>query len=233
MADYAYANPPYSNALSHRLWRQGANVRDHIDHHRAVCGDRFCERRGKLARLLHPDAHCAHVLGDLGEVHVRVGPQLARLLGLRAAIGAVEAALALIAAAVVVYDRHTVQLPAHRGLDLADVVPEAGIAGEHHDGPLRTRRLGADAGAERKAEMAGGTEVALAGGAQIIHTAHPYAGVAGVDDDDRVVRHVFCKVAAHPRRMDRHLVRIQERVVLRVPLPANALRLIDPRLAPR
>src|SRR6266567_8735606 len=150
MADYAYANPPYSNALSHRLWRQGANVRDHIDHHRAVCGDRFCQGRGKLARLLHTDAHRAHVLGDLGEVHVRVGPQLARLLGLRAAIGAVEAALTLIAAAVVIDDRHAVELPAHRGLDLADVVPKTRIAGEHHDRPLRAGRLRADAGAERK-----------------------------------------------------------------------------------
>ncbi len=89
-------------------------------------------------------------------------PQLARLLGLLAAIGTVEAALALVAAGVVVDHGHRVDLPAHRRLDLGDVVPEAGVAGERHHRPLRAGALGAEAGRERPAEMAGAADVALA-----------------------------------------------------------------------
>jgi hypothetical protein len=48
--------------------------------------------------------------------------------------------------------------------------------------------------------------------------------VAGVDDHDRVVRHVLGEIAAHARRMDRHLIRGEQRVVFRVPLLADALR---------
>ena len=49
--------------------------------------------RGDIGRPFNPDAERAHILGELGEVHRIVGPQLTRLRGLLAAIGAVEAAL--------------------------------------------------------------------------------------------------------------------------------------------
>ena len=49
---------------------------------------------GKRLRILDADAERAHLLGDAGEVGLAEGPQFARLLGLGAAIDAVEAALA-------------------------------------------------------------------------------------------------------------------------------------------
>ena len=60
---------------------------------RAVGGERLRQRRRQALRILDADAERAHLLGDAGEVDLAEGPQLARLLGLGAAIDAVEAAL--------------------------------------------------------------------------------------------------------------------------------------------
>src|SRR5439155_5039935 len=99
-------------------------------------------RRRELARFLDADAERSDLLGNAREVDRPVGPELARLLGLLPAVDAVEAALGLIAARVVVHDGDRVDLPAHRGLDLADVVPETRVAGKHDDGPLRCPAFG-------------------------------------------------------------------------------------------
>src|SRR5262249_23107562 len=124
-------------ALYHRQWRQRVDVGEDVDHHRPVRLERLRERARDLARLLDADAYRAHVLGKAREVHLVEGPQRAAALGLLAAIDAVEAALRLVAAAVVVHDRDRIDLPAHGGLDLGDVIPEASVARERNDRPLR------------------------------------------------------------------------------------------------
>src|SRR5512137_1909624 len=88
-------------ASAHRQRRERIDIRHHIDDCRPTCLDRALERRSNLARPLDPYAERPHVLSQAGKVRVVVGPQLARLLGLLAPIGTVEAALRLIAAAVV------------------------------------------------------------------------------------------------------------------------------------
>src|SRR5262245_34036428 len=98
--------------------------------------------------LLDPYAERAHVLGDAREADLAEGPHLQCLFRLLAAIDAVEAALRLVAARVVVDYRHRVDAPARRGLDLGDVIPEPGVAGERHHWPLRAGALGAEPGRE-------------------------------------------------------------------------------------
>src|SRR5207302_1665931 len=122
----------------------------------------------------------ADLLGDPREIDGTERPQFARLFGLLAAVGAVEATLRLVAAAVVVHHRHRIDVPADRGLDLGDVIPEAGIAGEDHDRPLRCRAFGAEPGRECPAEVPAAAYVALALVLEIEHAAHPHAGVAGI-----------------------------------------------------
>src|SRR6185503_5057516 len=136
------------------------------------------------------DAERAHLFGDAGEVGLAECPELARLFGLRTAVDAIEATLRLVTTAVVVDHRHGVDLPAHRGLDVADVIPEARIARERHHRTIRRAALGAEPRRERPSEMAGAAHVALRRGAQIVHAAHPHAGVAGVDHDDGVIRNM-------------------------------------------
>src|SRR5262249_20808067 len=149
-----------------------------------------------LTRLFDPDAHRAHILGEPREVHLVEGPQRTATLGLLTAIDTIEAALRLVAAAVVVDNRDRIDLPAHGSLDLGDVIPEAGVARERHHWPFRHRAFGAEAGRERPAEMAGTAHVALARAREIVHPAHPHAGVSGVDHHDGVVGHVPAELAA-------------------------------------
>src|SRR5262249_61689911 len=99
--------------------------------------------------------------GDAGEFPFGLGPKFGGLLGLLAAVDAVEAALRLVAARIVVDHGDRVDTPAHRRLQLADVVPEAGIASEHDDRPLGRAALGAEPGRERPAQVAGAAQVAL------------------------------------------------------------------------
>src|SRR6185436_10133396 len=122
--------------------------------------ERLRQRGGKRVRALHAKPERSDVLGDACEVYFAIGPQLARLLGLLAAIGAVEAALGLITAAVVVDDRDAVDTPAYRRLDFADVIPESGVAGEYDHRPLRARAFRAHAGGKCPAQMAGAPHVA-------------------------------------------------------------------------
>src|SRR2546428_11823697 len=70
--------------------RQRLEIRHHIEHDRPIRLDRAVERGGKLARSLDADAQGADLLGDAREVDFFKGPQLARLLGLLAAVSAVE-----------------------------------------------------------------------------------------------------------------------------------------------
>ena len=182
-------------------------------------------RRNAAREILRPldaDAHGAHVLGDLGEIDLGEGPELARLLGRVAAIGAVEAALRLVAAVIVVDHRHRVDLPPHRGLDLADMVPEAAIAGEDDNRPVGRAALGAEPRREGPAEMAGAADIALGGLAQIVEPAHPHAGVSGIDHGDAVLRHETRELAADALGPDRPGVRLQERPVFLVPFGARA-----------
>src|SRR5690606_21498881 len=115
-----------------RGWRDRFDVGDHVHYSGLAAFQGRLEGGREVARALHAHAEGAHVLGKAREVHHAVRPQLARLGGLLAAIGAVEAALGLVAAGIVVHDRDARDLPAHRGLQVADVVPEAGVAGEDH-----------------------------------------------------------------------------------------------------
>src|SRR6185437_16327314 len=121
-------------ALAYRGRRQRIDVGRNVDDDRTACRQRPLECRRNIRRFFDADAERAHVLGQLSEVHLVVGPQLTRLLGWRTAIGAVETAFRLIAAAVIVDDRHRIYFPAHRRLDFRDVVPETGVAGENHNG---------------------------------------------------------------------------------------------------
>jgi hypothetical protein len=69
-----------------------------------------------LGSLAGPRRGCrgADVVSHAGEVELGVGPQLARLLRLLAAVGAVEAAASTGCRRVVVDDRHRVEAPARR-----------------------------------------------------------------------------------------------------------------------
>src|SRR5262249_31388686 len=155
-----------------------------------------------------------------------------RPLGLLAAIDAVEAALGLVAAGVVVDHRDAVDAPAHRGLHFADVVPEAGVTSEHHDRTLRGAALGAEAGRERPAQMPGAAHVALLRRAQIVHAAHPHAGMAGVGHHDGVVGHVLAQFGADALGPDRHRVGGEERRIFLAPFLADSARPLGPGLAP-
>src|SRR6478735_7869318 len=124
---------------AHRQWRERLDVGDHIDDNGAVSLKRAFERTGELARLVDADAYGTHVFGEAGKVYSVEGPQPAAFSGLLAAIGAVEAALRLVSSGVVVDHRHRVDVPPYRGLKLADVIPEAGIASERHHRAIRCR----------------------------------------------------------------------------------------------
>src|SRR5579862_955384 len=157
-----YAGAPCGlRYLAHRKRRKRIDVGHHVDDRRPPGRKRAFECSRELAWLLDPDAERPHVLRQPRKVGLVVGPQLARLLGLLAPIGAVEAAFRLIAAAVVVDDRDGVNLPAYRRLDLGHVVPEPRIAGERHDRPPRRRAFGAEPGWKCPAEVAGAAQIAL------------------------------------------------------------------------
>src|SRR6185437_15967694 len=145
---------------AHRRRRERLEVGCDIDDGRTLGRDRFGESRTDIARLLHANAERADILRDLGEVRRLVRPQFARAVVGLAAIDAVEAALGLVAAAVVVDQRHGWNVPAHLRFQFADVIPEARVAGEYDDRPVGTRRLRADASAKRPAEVAGAADVA-------------------------------------------------------------------------
>src|SRR5215470_924478 len=200
-----------SRALAHGQRRECVDIRHHVNHGGSIGSQRLSECRRESARVLDPDAERAHVLGNTGEVHLVEGPQSAAALGLGAAIDAVEAALALVAAAIVVNDRDGVDVPAYRGLDLADVIPESGIACECYHRPLRARAFGAEPSREGPAQVAGAAHIALARARQIVHAAHPHASMTGVDHHDRIIGHMLRELAAQPLRTDWHRVGGEQR----------------------
>src|ERR1041385_5517432 len=88
--------------LSDRGRRQHLDIGRDVEDNRPIQGQGFAEGRREVGRLLDPDSDRADILGDPGEIDLGVRPQLARLVGWIAAIDAVESALGLVAAAVVV-----------------------------------------------------------------------------------------------------------------------------------
>src|SRR5436190_4141008 len=158
-----YAAPQHASIGSaHRKRSERIDVGDHVDDDRALRRERLRERRSDVAGLLDANPQRAHLLGDAREIHLAEGPQLLGLLGLRAAIDAVETALGLIAARIVVDHRDRIDAPARRRLDLRNVVPKPGIAGEGDHRPLGATAFCAETGGKGPAEMAGATDVALA-----------------------------------------------------------------------
>src|SRR4029077_15608343 len=120
---------PGMTTSAYRQRRQRVDVGHDIDDHRAVGLKSLLDGGTEVAGLLDPDPDRAHVFGDAGEIDLAEGPHLPRLLGLGAAIDAVEPALRLVAAGVVVDHGHGVDAPARRGFNFGDVVPEPGVAG--------------------------------------------------------------------------------------------------------
>src|SRR6516225_8565812 len=87
-----------SVSSTHRQRRQRVDVGDHVYDGWAVCRERPLDGRTDVGRLLDANSNRAHVLGDAREVDLAEGPHFPRLLGLRPAIDAIEAALGLVAA---------------------------------------------------------------------------------------------------------------------------------------
>src|SRR5207245_10658586 len=102
---------------------EGLDVGSDVDDGRAVRREGALERGCEVGGPFHADAEGADLLGDAAEVDHPVGPHLARLLRLPAAVGAVETRLGLIDAAVVVNHNHGVDAPAGRSLQIAHLVP--------------------------------------------------------------------------------------------------------------
>src|SRR5262249_46815621 len=177
------------------------------------------------------DAERAHVLSDAGKINLAEGPQFARLLGLLAAIDAIEAALRLIAAGIVVDHRHGVDVPACRRLDFCDVIPEASIARESHDRPFGTSAFGAETGRKSPTQMPGTANIALPRRSEIEHPAHPHPGMAGIDDDDRIIGNMPGELAAKSLRPHRHCIRGERGLIFVAPLSADRLRFADPVFA--
>src|SRR5262245_3423662 len=213
---------PFKNPrLIHCGRRYRLNVGHHVHNDRTIGLERALERLSDLCGLFNSDPERTNVLGDAGEVDHSVGPQLACLLRLLTSIGAVEAALGLISAGVVIDDGHRVDLPADRGLDFADVIPEASISGEDDDGPVGASALRAETRGKSPAEVSGAAYVALARHAQVVESTHPHPRVAGVYDDDGIIRQVLGELAAHAFGPYRNGVGLHHRLVFRIPLLAD------------
>src|SRR5262249_51840514 len=173
----------------------GGGRRVHND--RTIGLERALDRRSDLCGLFHSDPERTNVLGDAREVDHPVGPQLACLLGLLTSIGAVEAALGLVSAGVVIDDDHRVDLPADSGFDFADVIPEASVSREDDDRPVGASALRAEARWKSPAEVSGASYVVLGRRAQVVESAHPHPRVASVHDDDGIIRQVPGELAAY------------------------------------
>ena len=79
---------------------QSFDIGGNIDHYRTIGGKRLVERRGDILCLLDADSERAHVLRDLGEVCLVVGPEFTRAIVFRlVGVNTVETALGLVAAA--------------------------------------------------------------------------------------------------------------------------------------
>src|SRR5262245_1816376 len=174
---------PFENPrLIHCGRRHRLDVGRHVHNDRTIGLERALDRRSDLCGLFYSDPERTNVLGDAREVDHPVGPQLACLLGLLTSIGAVEAALGLVSAAVVIDGAHRVGLPAASGFDLADVIPEASASRKDDDGPVGARALSAEARGNSPAEVSDAAYVALGRRAQVIESAQPHPRVAGVLD---------------------------------------------------
>src|SRR5437667_406304 len=83
------------------------------------------------------------------------------------------------------------------------------------------------AGGKRPAEVAGAAQEALAS-PQVVHAAHPHAGMPGVGEHDRVLGHMPAQLGADSFRAHRRGVGLERRLVLALPFPANAFYLFKP-----
>ena len=79
--------------------------------------------------------------------------------------------------------------------------------------------------------MAGAAHIALTRLRQVEHTAHPHSGVAGVDDDDGVIRHKPGQLVTKPLRPHRRRVGKKRRPIFLPPFAADRLHFADPSLA--
>ena len=70
--------------------RHGLDVAHAVDDDGPVRAEGLVERAFQITRFFHPDAQRAHGFGDLGEIHRVQLPEFMSLLGLLAAVGAVE-----------------------------------------------------------------------------------------------------------------------------------------------
>src|SRR5215831_4112019 len=213
---------PFENPrLIHCGRRHRLDVGRHVYNHRTIGLERALDRGSELCGLFHSDPERTNVLGDAGEVDHPVGPQLACLLGLLTSVGAVEAALGLVSAGVVIDDGHRVDFPADRGLYFADVIPEAGVSCEDDDGPVGASAFRTEARGKSPPEVSGAAYVALGRRAQVIESAHPHPRVAGVHDDDGIIRHVLGELAAYAFGPYRNGVGPEHRLVFRIPFVAD------------
>src|SRR5215510_85742 len=213
---------PFENPrLIHCGRRYRLDVGRHVHNDRTIGLERALDRRSDLCGLFHSDPERTNVLGEAGEVDHPVGPQLACLLGLLTSIGAVEAALGLVSTGVVIDDDHLVDLPADRGLDFADVIPEAGVSCEDDDGSIGANAFRTETRGKSPAEVSGAAYVALGRRAQVIEAAHPHPRVAGVHDDDGIIRQVLGELGAYAFGPYRNGVGPEHRLVFRIPFVAD------------
>src|SRR5262249_2778295 len=84
---------------------------------------------------------------------------------------------------------------------------------------------------EGPAEVASTAHVTLLRAGEIVHPAHPHAGVAGIDHDDAVIWYVPRELGADAFGADGCGVRGQRRLILRRPFLADFLRGLAPGLA--
>src|SRR5664280_1956365 len=208
----------YWTALIHRRRRERLDVGYHVNDGRAFRRECLRQRRWELTCSLDPNSKGPDAFGEIREIRFIEGPQFARLFGRSAAVGAVETALRLVAAAIIVDDRDGVDIPANCRFDLGDVIPEPGIAGERHDRAIRTGTLRTEPCRKCPAEMAGAAQVPLIWALEIVHPAHPHSGVTGVDDNDGVVGRMLGELVAQPLWPDRNWIGCQGGLVFFPPV---------------
>src|SRR5437773_1714771 len=111
------ALPPLRRAP--RALGHGVDVADDLHDGRAVGGERLVQRGPDVLRALHPNAHAAHGLGHLREVHlVAEVPHLRRAAPLLTLVSVVEEVLLLVQRVVVVDQHDRVDVESRGGLPL-------------------------------------------------------------------------------------------------------------------
>src|SRR5262249_36776288 len=97
----------------------------------------------------------------------------------------------------------------------------ASVSCEDDDGPVGASALRAETRGKSPAEVSGAAYVALGRRAQVVESAHPHPRMAGVHDDDGIIRQVLGEFAAYAFGPYRNGVRPEHRLVFRIPLLAD------------